>query len=149
MASWIGATCSTSPSRSIAWSSEQYASSVVHGVKATNVGASVKPASRHSATARSKSRSRVPLLELVQHVIVYRLDGARDERAARVAQNGQRVGVGEQVLDLDRDVVRDLRKLRMERARDGNGVADAVEEVRIAERDVSGARGDLRLGRPP
>ena len=97
-------------------------------------------AQRHRAL---ESRSRVPLLELVQHVIVYGLDGARDERAARVAQNGQRVSVGEQMLDLDRDVVRDLRKLRMERARDGNGVADAVEEVRVAERDVSGARGDL------
>ena len=70
-------------------------------------------AQRHRAL---ESRSRVPLLELFQHVIVYGLDGARHERAARVAQNGQRVGVGEQMLDLDRDVVRDLRKLRMERA---------------------------------
>ena len=34
-------------------------------------------------------------------------------------------------------------------ARDGNGVADAVEEVRVAERDVSGARGNAALGRLP
>ena len=58
----------------MAWSSEQYASRVVHGVKATNVGARVKPASRHSRHRALESRSRVPLLELVEHVIVYGLD---------------------------------------------------------------------------
>ena len=87
IASWIGATCSTSPSRSIAWSSEQYASSVVHGVKATNVGARVRPASRHSATARSKSRSRVPLLELrpARHRLWTRPRSSRTRSPCRAA----------------------------------------------------------------
>src|SRR5262249_19499443 len=48
----------------------------------------------------------------------------------------------QQVLDLGRDVERDVRKLRMELATEGQRVARAVEEVGIAERDVARAARD-------
>ena len=49
----------------------------------------------------------------------------------------------EQVLDLDGHVVREVRPLGMNRVHDRHRVADAVEEIGIAERDVAGASGDL------
>ena len=51
--------------------------------------------------------------------------------------------MAKQVLDLDRDVVAQGRVLLVERPDDRDRVADAVPEIRIAERDVRGARRDL------
>ena len=84
-------------------------SSVVHGVNGTNVGDSVTPASRQSATAVDEVGARVPLPQLRQHAVVDRFDRARDEQASGVAQQRQHVRVLQQVLDLDRDVVGDAR----------------------------------------
>ncbi len=85
--------------------------------------------------------ARVSFLQEPEDVIVDRLDGGRDEGTMRIAQTRQRVGMFEQVLDLDRDVVRQLWKLGGEAFDDRGGVTDAVEEVRVAKRDV------LRAGR--
>ena len=78
-----------------------------------------------------------------QNVIVDGFDGGRDKRTARIAQLRQTVRVLEQMLDLDRHVVRDARELLRKPRDDCRRVSDAVEEVRIAERDVPGAGSDL------
>ncbi len=87
--------------------------------------------------------ARVTLLQLLEHLVVNRLDRARHERAASLAEHGEQVGVREEMFDLDRDVVRDLGKLRMERAHDREGMPDPVEEVGIAEGNVPCSGRDL------
>src|SRR6516162_1760880 len=47
------------------------------------------------------------------------------------------------MLDLDGHVVCELRKFTVQRVNERNGVADAIEEVGIAERDVLRASGNL------
>ena len=110
-------------------------------MNATNVGARVSPTLARARDDALEVGARVSLLEELEDTIVDRLDGGRDERTAGVAQAWQRVGMFEQVLDLDRDVVRQARKLGGEPFDDRHGVPDAVEEVRVAKRDV--------LVRPP
>ena len=55
-----------------------------------------------------RNPARVPLLQDAEHAIVDRLDRRRDERAARVAKAWKERAMVEQMLDLDRDVVRDV-----------------------------------------
>ena len=89
-------------------------------------------------------RARVPLAQPRQHGVVERLHRARDQDAARGAQFRKQARVGEEVLDLDRDVEGQVRELARNPSRDVERVARAVEKVRIAEGDVSGASLDLR-----
>ena len=49
-------------------------------------------------------RDRVPLVQAGEEPVVDRLEGARHPGHAEVRQGARRVGVLEQVLDLDRDV---------------------------------------------
>ena len=144
IASWIGDTCSASPRRSMVCSRSQYPSSVVHGVNATKVGASVRPIARVVSHDPLEVGARVPLLEPREHAVVDGFDRGRDERAAGVAQARQHAGVLEQVLDLDRHVVGHAAELAGEPFDDRQRVSDAVEEVRIAERHVPRAGGHLR-----
>jgi len=53
------------------------------------------------------------------------------------------VRVLQQVLDLDRDVIGEVRELPMELFPQTDSVADAVKEIRIAESDVLGTTGYL------
>ena len=62
--------------------------------------------------------------------------------AAGVAQSFQVTVVLEQVLDLDRDVVGEVRESFVQRLDDAHGVGRTVEEVRIAKRDVLRASRD-------
>src|SRR5262245_19486516 len=81
-------------------------------------------------------RARVPLVEVPEDRIVQRLRGRDDEGAAETRQLRQTIAVMQQVLDLRREVERELAKLLVERARGRHRVARAVEKIRIAERDV-------------
>src|SRR6185436_19660667 len=87
--------------------------------------------------------ARVPLVEEREHAVVDRLDRARDKRAPGLGELRHQIGMAKQMLDLDRDVVADLRMLRVQGARDPHRVRRAVEEVGIAKGNVSGARRNL------
>src|SRR5207245_837608 len=82
---------------------------------------------------------RVALVEMGEHGIAQRLDGGDDEETAEGAKLRQVLALAEQVLDLRRDIEGDRRELTVKRARDVERVAGAVQEVGLAERDVSGA----------
>ena len=77
--------------------------------------------------------------------VVDRLDGARDECAARVHEAAEQIAMTQQMLDLDRHVVGDIGVRRMKRLDHAHRVRRAVEEIGIAERDVLGAGRDLRV----
>ena len=98
-------------------------------------------AQRHGAF---EVRPRMPFFQPGEHVVVNRLDRAGDERAARGLELRQCRGVIDQVLDLDRHVVGQPRMLARQRANDAQRMRDAVEEIRVSERDVPGAGADLR-----
>ena len=100
-------------------------------------GVSREPRDAHEVGAR------VPLIEQPKNVVVDRLDGGGHEQAAGRGQGGQVTGVLEQMLDLDGRVVGDVGKRAMKRRDEPEGVADAVEEIRIAKGDVPRARGHL------
>ena len=85
----------------------------------------------------------VALVETSEDGVVDGLDGAGDEEAAGVAQLWQTRGVLQEVLDLDGNVVSERGKFAMQRLDDGDGVANTVEEVGVAEGNVAGAGGDL------
>ena len=80
------------------------------------------------------------LVQVRQDRVAQRLGGRDDERAAEPGELGQPVAVAQEVLDLRRDVEGETRELVVERPRDGQGMAGPVQEVGIAERNVSGAR---------
>src|SRR5262245_60333567 len=88
--------------------------------------------------------ARVPFGERLEDLVVHGLHGARYERAAGFNEHWQRVLVLQQVLDLDRHVEGDVREFAPEAGKHRGGVADAVEEIRVAERDMPRARGNLR-----
>ena len=81
-------------------------------------------------------RARVVFVELAQHGIIEGFDGRNYEKTARLAQSGQKVSALQEMLDLDGRVVSELRKFTVQRVNERNGVADAIEEVGIAERNV-------------
>src|SRR4029077_9673255 len=67
------------------------------------------------------------------------LDGTGDKKTAGIEKPRQRFGMLQQVLDLDRNVVRELRKFPMHGLDDSERVRRPIKEIRIAERDVLGA----------
>ena len=85
----------------------------------------------------------MPLAQVLQHRVVDRFHGARDEETPRAGEQWKHRRVPQEVLDLDRDVVGDTRKSRREPFDDAPRVRRPVEEIGIAEGDVLGARGDL------
>src|SRR5712664_201008 len=78
----------------------------------------------------------VAFVEEFQNGIVYRLNRTDDEETASIAKSGEMLFVFAQVLDFNRYVVGELREFPVEFLNEFHGVADAVEEVRIAERDM-------------
>src|SRR6266404_6313392 len=78
----------------------------------------------------------VAFVEEFQNGIVYRLNRADDEETAGIAKRGEMLLIFAQVLDLDRYVVGELREFPVEFLNEFDGMTDAVEEVRIAERDM-------------
>src|SRR5579864_9328323 len=78
----------------------------------------------------------VSLIELLKHDIVHRLNGADHEQTSRFFQLGQMLFVLPQVLDLDRGVVGDLWKFPMKYIHNLQRMANAVEKIRIAKRNV-------------
>ena len=81
-------------------------------------------------------------LEIGEHDVAERLDGGDDERAAGAGESRQQRAVAEQVFDLRREVVRHAGELGVQRADQPERMPGAVEEVGVAERDVSRAGGD-------
>ena len=90
-----------------------------------------------------KIGARVALFELAKDFVVEGFDGAGDEEAIGIPEDRQVTFVDAEMLDFDGDVVRKLRKFRVQIADDRERVADAIEKIGIAEGDVPGARGDL------
>src|SRR5207302_3989031 len=74
-----------------------------------------------------------------QHGIIDGFDGAGHKQTAGIAQFTQRIGVLEQVFDLDRDVIAELGKFAMHRLNDSHGVRGPVEEVWIAKGNMLSA----------
>ena len=85
----------------------------------------------------------VSLIQSREDGVIHRFDGRRDEQAAGIAQLIEMLGVAQQVLNFDGDVVTEPREFAVERLDDGHGVGGAVEEVGITEGDVLGPRFDL------
>src|SRR5277367_3961946 len=83
------------------------------------------------------------LRQTLQYSVVKRLHGARDEQTARSRQLRQDVAMLQQMLDLDRDVVRHRRKLRMKRLDDGERVSWTVQKIGVAESNMLSPGGDL------
>ena len=86
------------------------------------------------------------LLELLENAVAHRLERRDDEEAAEPCKLVEAIAVPKDVLHLRRDVEGDVGVLCVELTDDRHRVADAVQEVRIAEGDVTGADGDLLLG---
>src|SRR3981189_872577 len=78
----------------------------------------------------------VAFVEEFQNGIVDRLNRADDEETASIAKGGEMPLVFAQVLDFDRYVVGELREFTVEFLNEVHGMADTVEEVWIAERNV-------------
>src|SRR5262249_38647720 len=101
------------------------------------------PGGAHRPERADDVGPRVALVEMGEHGIAQRLDGGDDEETAEGAKLRQALALAEQGLDLRRDVARDGRgdgcERRVKRGSDVGGVGGAVQEVGIAERDVSGA----------
>lgn len=85
----------------------------------------------------------VMLFELREDGVVHRFDGAGDEEAAGAAESLQMGGMLEEMLDLNGDVVSEARKILVQGFDERDGVANAIEKIGVAERDVGGAGGDL------
>ena len=103
---------------------------------------------RDAGVAAQPGRAReilagVALVEALEDAVVHRLHRARHQQAAGRRELGQYSGVANQVLDLDRDVVAQLRMLRVQRAHQRQRVTGSVQEVRVAERDVARAGAHL------
>jgi hypothetical protein len=112
-------------------------------VKVTKVGESGNAGRGAERNRAFEIRAGVPFFQESQHPVVDCFNRAGDKRTAGSVQQRQRVGVLQQVLDLDGHVVGDAGALASEALDDRLCVTDAVEEVRIAESDVAGAGGDL------
>src|SRR5262249_20693229 len=82
---------------------------------------------------------RVVLLQDGQHPVRQRLDGRDHEHAAGGPQLGEEVAALKDVLDLGGEVEGQRGELGVQGADHLQGVARAVEEVRVAEGDVGGA----------
>ena len=85
----------------------------------------------------------MPLPEVAEHAVAQRLEGRDDEDAAESGDLAEKVPVAQQVLDLRGEVKRQLRELVVQGARDPKRVRRAIQEVRVAERDVPRARRGL------
>jgi hypothetical protein len=67
----------------------------------------------------------------------------RDEQTAGIAQFVEMLGLAEQVLDFDGDVVTEPREFAVERLDNGQAVGWTIEKVGIAEGDVLSPGFDL------
>ena len=83
------------------------------------------------------------LVEQAQHVVLDSLHGTGDHQTAGLAEGGEMLGMPQQVFDLDGDVIREAGKLPMQGMNQRQGMADAVEKIRVAKGHVLGASGDL------
>ena len=107
--------------------------------------AQVDSSGAHFADCHRYVGRAMSLAQRRQHVVVQRLDRARDEQATAGSQLGQKPPGLEQVLDLDGRVEGDLRPACVQLAGDPQGMRRAVQEVGIAERHMARAGGDLLL----
>src|ERR1700690_3917700 len=81
--------------------------------------------------------------EFFKHVVIHGFDSAGDEEASRLAQFRQQVAVLQQVLNFDGYVISELREFAVECFHEWKRVANAIKEIRIAERNVLRARDHL------
>ena len=105
---------------------------MVHGVNGTNVGCSANPA-RGNARPRAENPRACALYRVFEHGIVHRFHRAGDKQAAGIAQLRQMRVVLQQMLDLDGDVVAELREFAVQRLDNGQRVRRAIEKIGIAE----------------
>ena len=89
------------------------------------------------------------LAQVVQDVILHRFHCRDDEQAARARERRQVRAVLQQVLDLDRGVEGQRRELGVQRLDQAQRVAQAIEEVGVAEGDVLGSGSYLPASRAP
>ena len=87
----------------------------------------------------------VTLVEAGQGRVVEALEGRHHEQAPGLREVGPQVGMGQDVLDLDRAVERHVGELLVDGAHDPPGVLGPVEEVGVGEGQVLGPRRDLLL----
>src|SRR5262249_39927487 len=81
--------------------------------------------------------------QMLQYGIAQRFGGGDDEHAAEPRQFGEMGSVPQQVFDLRGEVEREVGKFRVQRRCEPERVRGTVQKIRIPERDVSGAGGNL------
>src|ERR1700730_15081695 len=67
------------------------------------------------------------------------LDGTGDKKTAGIEKPRQRFGMLQEVLNLNRGVVRELRKFPVHGLDDSERVRRPIKEIGVSERDVLGA----------
>ena len=87
--------------------------------------------------------ARVALVEALEEGVVDGFEGGGDPGDAEAGQVAGGLGVLEEMLDLDGDVVAEGRVAATEHAQQLAAVGEGVEEVGVAEGDVLGAEFDL------
>ena len=112
---------------------------MVQGENGTNVGWSGRFWARKDLKDVLEVCAGVIFGQLFEDGVVDGLYGAGYEEAVGVAEGGDLVFVFAEMLNFDCGVVGDLREFPVERFDQRDGVADAVEEIWIAEGDVFGA----------
>src|SRR5258707_528867 len=87
--------------------------------------------------------ARVELLEILENTIINRFDGTGHKQAASGAQDGNGVGVLDQVLNLNGHIIRQVGKFLMQLLNQMQRVSWPIEKVGIAKGDVLCAGPDL------
>ncbi len=85
----------------------------------------------------------VAFLQLFKNEIVKRLNRAHNEQTTRITQFDDEFRVLEQMFDLDGHIVSELWKFIVQCLDQRNRVADAIEKIRVAKRDVFRTSSDL------
>ena len=121
----------------------------VQGVKATNVGDERQPGVAAQCCGLDEVGASVPLLQMCEHGDRPPIPPRSSRTGSRFPQHdGSRSRWRKQVLHFDRHVVGDRGHVPPERLDDAPRVRRTVEEIRVAKRDVPGARCTCR-GHPP
>ena len=133
---WTASTFATRSWATTKSSIARTSAAVVQGVKGNHDGRISIPWRRSNLDRRAGVRSSVTLVQDAQRRVVDRLECRHHEQAAGLRQVRPQLLVGEDVLDLDRAVERQVGKGGVHGTDHSHRVPRAVQEIRIRERHM-------------